>query len=123
MLNNIINLFVKTAYADDVVGTIALPSGIPSEIGQTGDFITAIIRFLLIIGGLFTLWQFLSGGLAYITSNGEKTKIQEAGTRITTAITGLVIMAASFVIIAIISRLLFGDFTTILIPKFITVTP
>jgi len=123
MLNNIINLFVKTAYADDVVGTIALPSGIPSEIGQTGDFITAIIRFLLIIGGLFTLWQFLSGGLAYITSNGEKTKIQEAGTRITTAVTGLVIMAASLVIIAIISQLLFGSFTAILIPSFISVTP
>lgn len=123
MLNNILNSLIKTAYADDVVGTIALPPGIPSEIGQTGDFITAIIRFLLIIGGLFTLWQFLSGGLAYITSNGEKTKIQEAGTRITTAITGLIIMAASFVIIAIISQLLFGSFTAILIPTFVQVAP
>lgn len=128
MLNNLINLFVKTTYAvsptpDNVVGTITLPSGIPSEIGKTGDFITVIIRFFLIIGGLFTLWQFLSGGLAYITSNGEKTKIQEAGTRITTAITGLVIMAASFVIIAIISQLLFGSFTAILVPSFTSVTP
>jgi hypothetical protein len=137
MLNNLINLFVSTVYAagptipltggavsgGDVVGTIALPSGIPSEIGKTGDFITVIIRFFLIIGGLFTLWQFLSGGLAYITSNGEKAKIQEAGTRITTAITGLVIMAASFVVIAIISQLLFGSFTAILIPQFTSVTP
>lgn len=118
-----LNLLVKTVYADDVVGTITVPSGIPSEIDKTGDFISAIIRFFLIIGGLFTLWQFLSGGLAYITSNGEKAKIQEAGTRITTAITGLVIMVASFVIIAIISQLLFGSFTAILIPKFKSVTP
>ena len=123
MLNTLLNFFIKTVYADDVVGTIALPSGIPSEIAKTGDFLSVIIRFLIIIGGLFTLWQFLSGGLAYITSNGEKTKIQEAGTRITTAITGLVIMTASFIIIAIISKLLFGDFTAILIPKFVSVTP
>lgn len=134
MLNNLINLFVKSAYAapapkptwsdsSDAVGTITLPSGIPSEIGKTGDFITVIIRFFLIIGGLFTLWQFLSGGLAYITSNGEKAKIQEAGTKITTAITGLVIMAASFVIIAIVSQLLFGSFTAILVPSFTSVTP
>jgi hypothetical protein len=137
MLNNLFNFFVNTAYAvdktdpsapaminktaDDIVGVISLPSGIPSDIGKTGDFITAIIRFFIIVGGLFTLWQFLSGGLAYITSNGEKAKIQEAGTRITTAITGLIIMAASFIIIAIISQLLFGSFTAILIPQFITV--
>lgn len=121
MVNNILNLFVKTVYADDVVGTITVPSGIPSEIGKTGDFITAIIRFFLIIGGLFTLWQFLSGGLTYITSGGDKTKVQAAGQKITTAITGLIIMAASFVIIAIISQLLFGSFTAILIPKFITI--
>lgn len=124
MLNNLINLFVKTTYAavDDVVGVIDLPETIKlRNISETGDFITVIIRFIIIIGGLFTLWQFLSGGLAYITSNGEKAKIQEAGQKITTAITGLVIMVASFVIIAIISQLLFGDFTAILNPKFSSV--
>jgi len=121
MLNTLLNFFIKTVYADDVVGTITLPSGIPSDIGKTGDFISVIIRFLLIIGGLFTLWQFLSGGLGYITSNGDKAKIQESGNKITTAITGLIIMVASFVIIAIISQLLYGDFTAILIPKFISV--
>lgn len=136
MLNNLLNLFVKSAFAiggsidppattpttiDNVVGTIALPPGIPSDIGQTGDFISAIIRFFIIIGGLFTLWQFLSGGLTYITSSGEKAKIQEASQKITMAITGLIIMAASFIIIAIISKLLFGSFTAILIPQFVTV--
>jgi hypothetical protein len=134
MLNHILNFLVTTVYAapnpkptfsdsGDVVGTITLPAGIPSDIGKTGDFITVIIRFFLIIGGLFTLWQFLSGGLAYISSNGEKAKIQEAGTKITSSIMGLVIMAASFVIIAILSQILFGDFTAILKPVFTSVTP
>jgi hypothetical protein len=123
MLNNLINVFVKTVHAEDVVGTIELPKGIPSDIGKTGDFITTIVRFFLILGGLFTLWQFLSGGLLYITSGGDKAKVSEASNKITMSIVGLVIMAASFVIIAIISQLLFGDFTAILIPKFKSVTP
>ena len=121
MQNILANLLIKKAHAVDVIGTITLPSGIPSEVSQTGSFITAIIRFLIIIGGLFTLWQFLSGGLTYITSNGDKAKVTEAGNKITTSLIGLVIMVASFVIIAIISKILFGNFTAILVPKFVTV--
>ena len=121
MLNTILNLFIKPVFADDIVGTIALPPGVPSDIGQTGSLISSIIRFFIIIGGLFTLWSFLSGGFKYITSNGDKTKVQEAGNMITMSIVGLVIMAASFVVIAIVSRLLFGSFTAILAPEFSTV--
>jgi len=119
------NSFLKTAYAatEDVVGTISLPEGIPSDIGKTGDFVTTIVRFFIIVAGLFTLWQFLIGGFTYITSGGDKAKVQEAGNKITMSLIGLVVIAASFVIIAIISQLLFGDFTAILIPKFKSVTP
>ena len=125
MLSNLFNPFFKTAYAatEDVIGTISLPEGIPSDIGKTGDFITTIIRFFVIVAGLFTLWQFLIGGFTYITSGGDKAKVQEAGNKITMSLIGLVVIAASFVIIAIISQLLFGDFTAILIPKFKSVTP
>lgn len=119
MTNILIDLFVKTAFAaDDVVGNIELPSGIPSEIGKTGDFVSAIIRFFIIVAGLFTLWQFLSGGFTMITAGGDKAKIQEASNKITMSIVGLLVIAASFIIIAIASQLLFGDFTAILIPKF-----
>lgn len=122
MPNIFLNSIIKIAHAD-VVGEINLPEGIPSDVGKTTQFLSAIIRFFIILGGLFTLWQFLSGGLLYITSGGDKTKVSEASNKITMSIVGLVIMASSFVIIAIISRILFGSFTTILIPKFTTVTP
>lgn len=124
MLNNLFNLLVKSVYAEDAVGTITLPSElkIPSDIAKTGDFVSAIIRFFIIVAGLFTLWQFLSGGLTYITSNGDKAKVSEASNKITMSLVGLVIIAVSFIIIAIVSQLLFGSFTAILIPKFIPVT-
>lgn len=125
MFSNLFNSFLKTTYAatEDVVGTISLPEGIPSDIGKTGDFITTLVRFFIIVAGLFTLWQFLIGGFTYITSGGDKGKVQEAGNKITMSLIGLVVIAASFVIIAIISQLLFGDFTAILIPKFKSVAP
>jgi hypothetical protein len=117
MINALLNIFPK-AYADDVVGTISLPAGIPSEVGGIGNFLTVIIRFFIIVAGLFTLWQFLSGGFAFITSNGDKAKITEATSKITMSLIGLVIIAASFIIIAIASQLLFGSFTAILAPQF-----
>lgn len=123
MINQFINIFTKTVYAEDFVGTIAPPSGIPSDIGNTGNFISGLVRFFIIIAGLFTLVQFLIGGFTYITSSGDKAKVTEATNKITNSIIGLVVIAASFVIIAIISKLLFGSFTTILIPSFTQVAP
>ena len=107
---------ISIAYADDVVGTIIAP-GKATVAAETGGLISAIIRFIVVIAGLFTLWQFLSGGLAFITSNGDKGKLTEAQNKIQMSIVGLIIMAASFIIIAIISKVLFGEFNTILAPS------
>lgn len=118
MINYLLNILPQTVYADDFVGTIAVPSGIPSDIGNTGNFVSALVRFFMIVAGLFTLVQFLIGGFTYITSGGDKNKVSEATNKITNSIIGMVVIAASFVIIAIISKLLFGSFTAILIPSF-----
>lgn len=124
---NFFQPFIKSAYAavggasgsvgGNVVGNIALPSGIPQDITQTTPFISAMIRFLVVIAGIFTLWQFLTGGLGYITSGGDKGKLTEAQNKITMSLVGMVIIAGSFIIIAIISQVLFGSFTAILAPK------
>lgn len=120
MFNFILNAFVTTVHADDVVGTIALPSGmtIPTDVTKTGNFITVIVRFFIIIAGLFALVQFLLAGFSLITAGGDKAKITEATSKITNSIIGLIIIAASFVIIAIISKILYGNFNAILFPTF-----
>lgn len=121
---NILNYLIRPVYAaTDIVGTIKLPSGVPSEVAKTGDFFSAIVRMLMVVGGIFTLWQFLSGGLEYITSGGEKAKITEASQKFTMSIIGLVAMTASFILIAIISQILFGSFTYILSPHLTPVKP
>lgn len=120
---NFLSKLIPIAYADDVVGTITLPGGVPSDIAKTGDFVSAIVRFLMVVGGVFSLWQFLSGGFQFISSGGDKGKIAEAQQKINMSILGLVTMTASFLIIAVISQVLFGSFTYILSPEITPIAP
>lgn len=118
MFNILFNHIIKSAHADDVVGTIETSVGIPQDVSKIGDFASAIIRFFIIIAGLFTLWSFLSGGFNFISAGGDEGKIREATNKITMSLVGLVVIAVSFIVTAIASQLLFGDFTAILNPKF-----
>jgi hypothetical protein len=72
---------------------------------------------MLAIGGILVLIYFLWGALSWITSGGEKGKIEEARNRITQAALGLVILVGSYAIIGFISELFFGDSFSILQPK------
>lgn len=109
---------IKTAHAaSDIVGPIDVPAGVPSAVSGTTDVISAVVRFIVVIAGVFSLWQFLTGGLSFITSGGDKGKLTEAQNKIQMSLVGLVIIAASFIIIAIVSKILFGSFTAILAPK------
>lgn len=106
------------AATNDFIGTIDVPAGIPSATTSTTSVISALVRFVVVVAGIFSLWQFLIGGLGYITSGGDKGKLTESQNKITMSLVGLVIIAASFIIIALVSQVLFGDFTAILAPKF-----
>ncbi len=122
---NLFSQLIKPVYASaaDVVGTITVPGGVPSEVGKAGDFFSAIVRLMMVVGGIYTLWQFLSGGFEYISSGGDKTHIASATQKLTMSIIGLVVMTASFILISIISVVLFGNFTYILNPVLTPVTP
>ena len=123
MFSYLFSLIIQPIYATstDVVGIITVPTGVPSAIDQTTVFMSGIIKFLMTLAGIYTLWQFLTGGFSYITSNGEKGKIAEAQQKIQMSVIGLVIMTASFIIIAIVSKILFDSFAYILIPKLDTI--
>lgn len=105
------------AAAGDIVGEIVPPTGIKSNPTQAGSFVSMVIVLIVVVAGLFTLWQFLSGGLDYITSGGDKGKIQQASAKITNSIIGIVIIAASFIIVAILGFILFGDPAAFLSPS------
>lgn len=114
---------IKTLYAasdaDSAVGKLTLPNDFkavtdPAKIGS--DFITPIIILLIALAGIWALIQFVLGGFGYITAAGDPKKVQEAQSKLMHSIIGLVIIAASFVLAALIGAIFFGSATFILNP-------
>ena len=108
---------------DDVIGTLDVSGVTPiSNLGDVGPkFFTPLVYLIIIIASIWAFFQFLLGGLGYITAAGDAKKVQEAQTKILNAIIGLVIIAASFILAALIGQLFFGRWDFILSPTIRTV--
>jgi hypothetical protein len=69
---------------------------------------------LISIGAVFVLIYFIWGALGWITSSGDKGKLESARDRITQAIIGLIILVGSYAIIGFVGEIFFGDTFSIL---------
>jgi len=81
---------------DQIFGKISPPiSGMPTDastaIGSIGGF---LIRIFFIVAFLAALLYGLLGAFDWISSSGEKEKIEKAQLKITNAIVGLIIIVA-----------------------------
>jgi len=63
-----------------------------------GNFISNMISFAIIIASIAFAAFLIMGGFQYLTSGGDKTKTEEARSRITNALIGLVIVTASWAV-------------------------
>lgn len=63
-----------------------------------GNFISNMISFAIIIASIAFAAYLIMGGFQYLTSGGDKTKVEEARSRITNALIGLAIVAASWAV-------------------------
>ncbi|OGK14283.1 hypothetical protein A3C98_04690 [Candidatus Roizmanbacteria bacterium RIFCSPHIGHO2_02_FULL_37_15] len=102
---------MKLAQVDDPFGTIAPPTGVPTD---PGVFIGGAIRIFLIVAGVVLMIYLLWGGLDWITSGGEKEKIVKAQQKITHAVIGIFIIIFALALFQLIA----GD-----ILKIIELTP
>lgn len=96
----------------DGLGPFANPKGNPLQSITSG--ISAIIGFLTIVAAIWFLIQFLIGGIAWITSGGDKNKLTEARERLTNAFIGLLVVVAGWAILALAGQ--FFGWSDILAP-------
>ncbi len=99
--------------------TIPEPTNVPTV--GIGNVISAVVGLLLLVAAILSFLYLILGGIQWITSGGDKSAMETARNRITAAIVGLIIVAASWAIMAIIGKfigvdILGGVFT---IPTFI----
>jgi hypothetical protein len=91
-------------------------AGYSSVQGGLGLFITNLIRLTTIAAGIWALANLITAGIMYIGSYGEAEKITAAWARIWHSLIGLLIIVSALTITAIISKVFFGDYSTILNP-------
>ena len=100
-----------------------LPPSLGSgSIDQGGTIIGNLVSA---IGGLFFLFAFLltflyllTGGLSWLTSGGDKSKLETAREKITNALVGLVIVAAAYAVFALVGQFFGLDVKALKIPSF-----
>ena len=92
----------------DAIGTIEKPPGV-EEYSNIGMFISVILRIINIIAGIWSLFNFTLAGFTYITSGGDSSAHQKVSDTMTNTAIGLVIIASSYTLTAVLSTIIFGD--------------
>jgi hypothetical protein len=82
---------------------------------DVGKLINRALDFVMVIGALLVFMYLVWGGIEWITSGGDKTKTESARNKITAAVIGLIILAASWAILGLVLQFLgAGDINTLL---------
>jgi hypothetical protein len=76
------------------------------KISDVGQLISALVGVLLIISALLAFFYLIMGGISWITSGGDKAKMEEARNKITHAIVGLIIVGAAWAVMTLVQNFL-----------------
>lgn len=67
-----------------------------------GHLVSNLVAASFIISGIAFFVYFVWGGIEWLTSGGDKAKVESAGKRITAALIGLAIVASSYAVYTIV---------------------
>jgi hypothetical protein len=85
------------------VTDIQAPTGYAQDVGV---LISSILRVVMLIAALLVFVYLIMGGIEWITSGGEKGKTEAARNKITAAVVGLIVLAASYAILLLVLQFL-----------------
>jgi hypothetical protein len=100
-------------------GTINQPTPLNNLGGLQGGpvkLMTIILQTLIMAGGIYALFNFALAGYSFISAGSDSKKIISAWAKIWQTIIGVLFMAGSVMLAAIIGKLVFGSWDFILKP-------
>lgn len=114
-----------TAIAQNIFGKINPPPGVikfspNGELSGLSVFINNILKFAIVIAGVYTVFNILFAGYAFYTAGDDPKKVGAAWGKIWQSLLGLAVVAGSFVLAAIFGELLFNDPNALLQIKLFT---
>lgn len=103
-------------------GKINPPPGVSKyTTGQPGSgliiFFNNLLKLLVVVAGLFALLQLILAGYGFISASGDPKRMQDSWNKIWQSALGLLVVACSFVLAAVLGKVIFGDPGAILHPK------
>jgi hypothetical protein len=95
------------------LGNVAPPPGYTAFGGADpaglSKLLSIALRTLIVIAGIYALFNFIFAGYAYLSSAGDPKAAQNASSKITQSVIGLTVAAGAFVIAGIVGQILFQD--------------
>lgn len=89
-----------------IFGTIDNPTKYVSDQGSgLFTFISNIFKLLVFVGGIYLVVQIILAGFTYISANGDVKKTEAAWAKIWQSLIGFIIIAAAFVIAAVVGKI------------------
>lgn len=124
--NRLIGSTVFAQTPTSIFGKIEPPPGVnkyqnPADSSEIGLilFLSNLVRLITIVAGIWTMFNFVLAGIAYISASGDAGKTEKAAKNITNSIIGLAIIAFSYTIAGLAGYLIFGDASYILNPQLV----
>lgn len=100
-------------------GTIDQPPAIAAYGGGCGGIITLLtnlLRLAVVVAAIVALINLILAGYQFMTAGGDTKAVDAATKKITTTFIGLLVVAGSFVLAALLGVLIFGNASAILNP-------
>jgi len=79
---------------------------IETSAGIFTQIISNIIGIMTIVAGIWFVFMFIIAAFGYLTAGGDKQKISESNSKITTALIGLVVVVFAYALISLLENLL-----------------
>ena len=112
-------VFAKTP--EEIIGEIDVPKGVGSMNQEAGGigvvlFISNMISFIIILGGLWALINIILAAFLYLTGGGKAETHSKVSSKFTMSVIGLLLMIVSYTVAALIGFLFYDNAGYILTP-------
>jgi hypothetical protein len=99
-------MFVKPAYASSLENIYTPAQALGGTSATLATLINPLIANILIVSGVVALATIFFAGFSYVTSNGDKGKVEQSQQMLNYGILGLVVVATAFIITRIIGSII-----------------
>ena len=108
-----------------IIGTINEPDELNAlgglQGGGIGALLNLVLNIMIVAAGIYTLFNFILAGYAFLSAGGDAKKIEGAWAKIWQSVLGLTVTAGAFILAGIFGWLIFDDPGFILNPTLPTV--